>query len=243
MSLPDTLPHDVIDFIIALLLPLILPTVPDPAAARALALGLLTAHQPADERDLQLAAEAVAFSIRTMAAFAEAADPATPPERRDAASRRATSLSRSGLQVQRALAALQRERRAARMAPPPFSVLPMPEDPYAGASMVTPPDEAPAPAPPREVAAAPAARPQPQPQPTPVLDVPQAEEQLRRAEKLLALMQAHHNGAPPPGSKAEADIEAQQRVVDQAYVALAEAAMRATQAAAGPAPGAYLNGG
>ena len=93
MSQTSTLPLDVVEFVVAMLLPLILPNCTDPAAARALALRLLAAHNPGDERDLQLAGEAVAFSIRTMAALGESADPDSPPERRDAASRRATSLS------------------------------------------------------------------------------------------------------------------------------------------------------
>ncbi len=227
MALHDTLAIEAIDFVVALLLPLILPACPDPQAARALALRLLAAHTPENERDLQLAGEAVAFSIRAMGALAEAADPALPPERRDAASRRAGSLSRSGLQVQRCVAALQRERRAARRAPPPFTVAPLREDPLAGTPMTAPPAEAPH-------ASPPPARVQPRPEAdaSPVPDMAQAEAQLRRAEKLLALMLAHHNGAPPPNSKAAQDIEAQKRAVDAARIALRQAAIRADQAAA-----------
>jgi hypothetical protein len=225
MALPDTIPQSVIDFVVALLLPLILPACTDPATARALALRMLAAHNPEDERDLQLAAEAVAFSIRTMAAFAEAADPGTPPERRDAASRRASSLSRSGLQVQRCLGALQRERRAARRAPPPFTFGPMHEDPSAWTSMMAPPvpEAEPSTCPLAEIAAT---DPEPAQSTSDPVDVPQAEMKLHSAEKLLALMQAYHKGAPPPHTKAAQDIQAQRRVVEAARMALTQARRR-----------------
>src|SRR5690348_4373814 len=145
MSLPASIATEAVDFILALLLPLILPKLSDPDKARATALRMLNAHSPQDERELQLAAEAVAFSIRTMAVLGEAAHPDTPPERRDAAQRLGNSLSRSGLAVQRCLGTLQRERRNARRVPPPFTFSPLPADPFAGLPIMAQPAESPAP--------------------------------------------------------------------------------------------------
>src|SRR4051794_20437733 len=149
-SLHAALAADAIDFVVAFLLPLILPTLSDPDRARALALRLLAAHNPANERDLQLAGEAVGFSIRTMAAFAQAADPNAAAGTQDQALRRAGSLSRSGLQVQRCLIALQRDQRGQRGQPPghrtapPFTITPLRQAP-SGPLLADPPSAALAP--------------------------------------------------------------------------------------------------
>jgi hypothetical protein len=276
-SLPASIAAEAVDFILALLLPLIIPTVADPDRARATALRMLNAHSPQDERELQLAAEAVAFSIRTMAVLAEAARPDTLPERRDATQRLGNSLSRSGLAVQRCLGTLLRERRNASRVPPPFAVAPLPADPFAGLPVTAQAAESPAPPPsfvvprlpaelppaPADFAASAVAVPTPPllpAEPAPAADaasqdttgaappaqppaVAQAEAALRRAQKLLDLMLAHHKGAPPPHTKAAQDIRQQRHVVDAARMALAQARRREAAAPAVSQSGAGVMDG
>ncbi|MFL5287883.1 MAG: hypothetical protein ACJ8AW_44680 [Rhodopila sp.] len=232
----DSLAADAVDFIIALLLPLILPKLGNPDAARALALRLLASHNPTNERDLQLTAEAIGFSIRTMVALGEAADPEAAPDRQDAALRRASSLSRSGLQVHRCLIAQRREQDSARKPAAPHFQYPFPIAPLREA----PSEPLLAEPPPAETATPPAADPPPpapeaaaqaEPAPPELLSVRHAEAKLRSAQKLLELMKAHHKGAPPPHTRAAQDIQAQQRAVDAARMALAQARIREAHAA------------
>jgi len=206
MSRLTDLPEAALQFVISVLLPLILPrNGGDPTAARSLALDLLEDHQPRSVRELRLAGEAVAFSLKSLTALAESAEPNLAAEKQEAAMKWACALSRSGNLAQRRLDQLQGPRKPTRQ-------------PDVTPDTTTPPSE------PAQIAA-------PPDQSTPAEPVAQAEAALRSAEKLLALMKAHHKGAPPPHSPAAQQIQAQQRIVDTARMKLQQARKLAAAAA------------
>jgi hypothetical protein len=229
VSLPAGISADAIEFVIAFLLPQILPKLGDDAAARRLALRLLASYNPANDRELQLAAEAIGFGIHTMTALTEAADPNQAAEKQDEALRRAGRLGRSAMQVRRFLGALQRERHAprstARLAPPHEEPAGAPLSPPAATAPAEP--DAPAPQPEVPASTAPAAA----AQPAPADAVVEATAKLNTAQTLLNRMKAAWKGAPPPHSKAAQEIRQQQRMVDAARMALVQVRRREAQTA------------
>ncbi len=215
MSLLTDLPAAALDFVIAFLLPLILPrNGGDAQAARTLALQMLEDHHPQTVRELRLAGEAVAFSLKSLTMLAESAEPNIAAEKLESSMKWACGLSRSGHLAQRRLDELQRLRKTGgRPAeiPKPTPLRTM--IPEAGPDTAPPPTE---PAAPQNVA--------------------QVEAALRSAEKLLALMKVHHKGAPPPHSQAAQQIQAQQRLVDTARMKLQQARRREAEIVSSPEP-------
>ena len=133
MSIPASISAAVVDTIIAFLLPLLLPGAGgDIQAANAVALELLADHQPQTGRELRLAGEAIAFSLKGLAMLGKSAEPASSVEGLNSSLKWACSLARSGHQAQRRLDELQRLRRpAARRREPVAEPDPGPEAPAA----------------------------------------------------------------------------------------------------------------
>ncbi|MFL5280892.1 MAG: hypothetical protein ACJ8AW_07795, partial [Rhodopila sp.] len=144
------------------------------------------------------------------------------------------SLARHSHLAQRRLDELQR--RAARAERQPAAPNPEPADqPHAGPGPealppATPEAETTA-APPTQQAAQPAATiPPAEPQALP--ELAQAETKYAIALQELTLMKARWKGAPQPHTKAGRDIQRQQRLVDAARMALAQARSRHAEIAA-----------
>ena len=219
MSQSRNLPATAIDSVLAFLLPLILPTLNDDhTAARDLALTMLAEYHPASVRELRLAAEAIGFSLQSLAFLAQSAAPDSPPYQREADAKSACTLNRSSHQSQRRLTEIQRD---ARMASPSEPLTTAPSQP--------------APPPPSPSQPGPS---QPDPSPdTPPLTVAAAEAQLTAATKLLNLMQAHAPN-PPPHSPLAQQIQAQQRVVQTARMKLQQARRQHANPSTGAEPAA-----
>jgi hypothetical protein len=196
-----------VDLVGGLLLPLILPTLGgDTAQAQALVRHMLSEYQPRSVRELRDAGEAIGFSLRSMGELARSAEPGVAAEQRNSARKWACSLSRSGDQAQRRLDDVRRAPQTVRETEP----VPEAASPVAGATPAVTPGTGPLP------------------------DVPQAESAFNAAVKLLTLMKAHHEVAPPRFSKAAQQIAAQQRVVDAAWMKLEQARKRQAEAATRP---------
>lgn len=211
MSLLTDLPTATLNFLIGFLLPLILPrNGGDVEAARALALELLEDHRPRTARELRLAAEAVAFGLKGLTMLAESAEPNVSAEKLESSMKWACGLSRSGHLAQRRLDDLQRPRKT----PPQQEETPATTAQQSAPSEAAPPSAGPATA----------------------QTTAQAEAALKSAEKLLALMKAHHKGAPPPHSHAAQQIQAQQRAVDTARMKLQQARKRDSEIVSSPEP-------
>ena len=231
MSFPATVPAAVIDLVVGFLLPLIIGACGgDARFAKATALRMLVEHHARTGNELLLAGSAICYRLRGLAMLAQSVDPDLPPESVDLAVKAACSLSRTGQQAQRRLDELQRvpprsaeAAATADDAPPPAS---MPEGAEGGAPQPTVPGAAEPPVQPERTAVAEA------PEGTTRSEVVRFETKLRSAETLLTLMKASWKGAPPPHSKAAQDIRAQQRVVDAARMALAQARRRQASAVA-----------
>ncbi|MFL5289161.1 MAG: hypothetical protein ACJ8AW_51475 [Rhodopila sp.] len=71
MSVREPLPQDAVDMVVASLLHLILPVLESEAAARALALRMLTEYQPESVRELHLAGEIIGFSLNGLKALGD----------------------------------------------------------------------------------------------------------------------------------------------------------------------------
>jgi hypothetical protein len=235
MSLATQFPA-LLEMFVSFLLPLLLPAAGgDHAAARAAALELLAEYHPRTARELDLAAEAVANSLKSLTMLAQSAEPGLSQAALNDTLKWATSLSREGHRAQRRLDQMQRARRAAAKGELAAQI--------ESASLVEP-------AALLETVAIPAVADLPQIAPDATLtDVTQteatpvdpaqpepapAETALARAEKLLALMKAHHKGAPAPHTKAAQQIRDQQRVVDAARLTLAQARRRQAEGQASP---------
>jgi hypothetical protein len=219
MSLATQFPA-LLEMFVSFLLPLLLPAAGgDPAAARAAVLELLAEYDPRTARELDLAAEAIANSVKSLTMLAQSAEPGLSQKALSDTLRWATSLSREGHRAQRRLDQMQRARRAAARA----ELAALTES----ASLVEPDALL-------ETVAVPAVADLPEVAADDALtgaaqtetETAQAETALARAEKLLALMKAHHKGAPAPHSKAAQQIRDQQRVVDAARLTLAQARQR-----------------
>jgi hypothetical protein len=215
MSLLTDLPAAALDFVIAFLLPLILPrNGGDTLAARTLALQMLEDHHPQTVRELRLAGEAVGFSLKSLTMLAESAEPNIAAEKLESSMKWACGLSRSGHLAQRRLDELQRLRKTGCR----------PEEIPNATQLQTAILEAAPEGAPATV------------EPTGPPNVAQAEAALRSAEKLLALMKMHHKGAPPPHSQAAQQIQAQHRLVDTARMKLQQARRREAETASPPEP-------
>jgi len=225
MSLAASNPASVVNLVIGFLLPLLLPTVGgDREAARLLALDLLASYNPQGPRELNLAGEAIAHSLKAFAMLVRSAESDIAAETLENSLKWACSLSRSSHQAQRRLEALQRARHQALKAgakaraaatvlatnagapPEPIASPPEPSAP--------PPDAAPAPMTTVRKAAGPVTSPP---------DLAQAQAELFLAEQQLALMKARWKGAPQPHTQAGQQIQAQQRIVNTARLQLEQA--------------------
>jgi hypothetical protein len=216
MSLPTQFPA-LLEMFVSFLLPLLLPAAGgDHATARAAALDLLAEYNPQTARELDLAAEAIANSLKSLTMLAQSAEPGLSQKALSDTLKWATSLSREGHRAQRRLDQMQRARRAGEKA-----------ERATPTNIRLPADTIAAPEAPETRAEADVTQAQP-------TDVAQADAALTRAEKLLALMKAHHKGAPAPHTKAAQQIRDQQRVVDAARLTLAQARRRLAEEPAGP---------
>jgi hypothetical protein len=220
----------VVDMVIGFLLPLLLPGAGgNVQAATAVVLELLAGHQPQTARELRLAGEAVAYSLKGLAMLGKASEPGISTEVMDSSLKWACTLARSGHQAQRRLDELQRiGRPAARRQDPAAEPGPGPKSPAAAeliAAGPAPSAAAPGPEPASSDVAQPGVI---QPEVTQA-DTIQAEAAFAKAEKLLVLMKAHHKGAPPPHSQAAQQIAAQHRAVEAARLVLAQARRRSAE--------------
>ncbi|MFO1027607.1 MAG: hypothetical protein U1E70_20710 [Acetobacteraceae bacterium] len=228
MRLATSLPASAIDMVVGFLLPLILPaTGGDIAAATALALDRLAEYRPRTARELDLAGEALGYSLKARAMLAQSAGADLPADKVDNALKWACSLSRASHQAQRRLDLLQRAPRAL-----------SPDDATAGTPAEEVPASAPAPlqaSPPAEVTTAvPASPAASAPAPAscaPASAVAEAEAAYALAAARLEVLQSHYKGAPPPHTKAAQQIQAQQRLVNAARMKVQAARRHAGEAA------------
>lgn len=220
-SLFANLPDAAIELAIGLIIPILLPALPDDAeTARAIVARMLADYEPRSLRELQLAAEATGFSLKTLVALARSSDPVASADRQAAGMKLATTLSRAGHAAQRKLDLLRRGRQASSAAEPASAEArpaeaAQPADVAPPSAAATPDPEAPT-APPavstQQVSA----------------DLAQAELAYHAAAAQLTLMQARYKGAPPPHSQAAQQIKTQQRVVDMARLKLEQVRRRAS---------------
>jgi hypothetical protein len=213
----------VLDVILATLLPLVLPATGDEPTARRAALEMLEAHSPRTAKELCLAAETIAYSLRGLMLVAQSNDEAMPPDQRIAALASAYRLDATAARAERRLHEAQRARKRTmeQSDAPPVMPETVPAD-----AVTTPPAMPPA------TAERPAPGPADAAEPPTIL---QAETTLKSAEKLLKLMRDHCKGAPPPHSQAAQQIREQERAVNLARMALAQARRREAEATAASA--------
>ena len=110
-ALASTIPACILEAVLGRLLPLFLPAASgDPAAARAAASHLLAAYQPRTEDELCLAATIVGFTLQSLDALGQSANPDLPLTRILRLRSGAVSLSREADKARRALIQMQKAR-------------------------------------------------------------------------------------------------------------------------------------
>jgi hypothetical protein len=225
MSFATSIPEAVVNLVVGFLLPLLLPTVGgDRQAASVLALDLLASYNPQGPRELSLAGEAIAHSLKALALLARSAEPDIAAEKLENSLKWACSLSRSSHQAQRRLDALQRARQqtlkaaaeAEAIETAPTTIDAAPPKPVAGPREL-------AAASPESVSAPIIAIPRAADETAPPPDLAQAQAALFLAEQQLVLMKARWKGAPQPHTQAGQQIQAQQRIVNTARLQLEQA--------------------
>src|SRR3954451_16421300 len=107
MSAAHTLPANVVETVLSLLVPFILPAVHnDPEAARATAWQMLADYRTRTPEEFRLAGQIVSFSLQALKALADAADPALSFIQLCRYRSAAVSLKRAEVAAQRRLDAL-----------------------------------------------------------------------------------------------------------------------------------------
>lgn len=262
MSPFEHVPAAVVTMVVGFILPgMLAATGGDAEAAAAIALGLLADYEPQTARELSLAGESIAYSLKALRMLADAEAPGIAPEEAETALKWASTLHRASHVAQRRLADLQRMRLSASAQdsePRRCTLRPAeqvtdtlrtePVAPSAGAAgagavfasadtLADAPATQSADALPVSPVGAPlemAEQAADAPRSLPAVtpsDLDAAQAAFATAEARLNLMKARYKGAPPPHSQAAQQVRAQERVVETARMKVKQASGRQVEVA------------